>query len=202
MKLKLLTIASMMILTILQPIQASASEEAQRPFKGDMILRNFDAAVAAAAGNAITNEGYWRVLRDAQGNEIGRLPRRLPGGGLGSQGTLYGDCGSSFIEIYDDDGALTGTFETGFNLVAPAYNFLWVIRIEASGDSGGFGYEWEDVGPLFPSDDDWTSLLQAFETAEETSGYDHFAEVITGEAYLDDGRICTTLHPSAVETVY
>lgn len=195
-RLAVLGFASLAILFLRQPTsaaQASPRVVAESP----MTIVGYDREVADQAGNSVALEGEYEVLRDQDGTEISRVPF---GGEPWPAGTVYGDCGSSYLEVYDDEGNLNGAFFTGFDVTAPAFDFSWGVSITADQGRFGFGFEWEDYGPLTP-DEEWDAVVP-FETGLGLSGAYHIGEVYAGIALLIDGSICTSGLPSDSARVY
>lgn len=148
------------------PKTASATEEHQQvvgTVQSPLTLVGYDREQAARAGNKVVVEGEYEVLRDAHtGAELSRVPLNPDtGSDVGTLGTVVGNCGSSYIELYNQtSNDREGEFETGFNLVAGrrAIDFDWEIEITGPSHT----YQWADHGPMHPSGT-WTSLLRGFD---------------------------------------
>lgn len=156
--------------------------------EADMGIIGIDHDQAREAGNRIVVEDGFDVLIDGTtGEELARIPNTE---GPTTQDTVYGDCGSSFIDIWDDPTPNWGQFETGFNLVGEAIDFDWYIHIYSH--NGQENDYWEDHGPMFPSPG-WASGTKGFETVAPNDLHD--AYVVNGTAYLTDGRVCGAMAP-------
>lgn len=166
--------------------------------EAEMSVIGIDRQTAEAAGNTVVETDQALTLLDRSGEVIAELPLD---GKFAPFDRVYGNCGSSYVYIYDEPGPLSFSMETGFNVNGDGPDFQWVVSVDASGHSGGFGYTWEDAGPQWPSPN-WTSGLWTEETSESSSGYTHFAEVTTGVAYLTDGRVCGSMHPTHATTIF
>lgn len=165
----------------------------------EMSVVGIDRQQARKAGNrVVVRDGYDVLIDGATNEELARVPRdknrgRLSGPQEGPvvQGTVYGKCGSSYIDIWDDSTRGWGRFSTGFNLVGEAYDFDWYIHIYSH--NGRENDYWEDHGPMWASPG-WTSGNRGFSTA--ASGDLHDAYVRSGAAYLTDGRVCYANKPA------
>lgn len=105
--------------------------------------------------------------------------------------TVYGDCGSAYIDLRDDKKAKWGQFRTGFDIAGLAFDFSWYIHIWSHNDKE-HDY-WSDFGPMMPSPG-WTSGWKGFSTV--APGWLHDAIVYSGVAFLLDGRICYADRPA------
>lgn len=118
-----------------------------------------------------------------------------PSGGVTTQGTVEGDCGVSYLYMYNDrsnDDAFE--FSTGFDLNRTAVDFSW--QVDFRGPSG-FGAQWKDRGPIRPRQY-WTSGRRSEYTGANGN---HSGIVTQGTAYVLNGIVCFTGHPEAAAYV-
>lgn len=109
-----------------------------------------------------------QVLRDGKGAELGRVSKR---GAIGPTNTVYGNCGSSYMYIYEASGGWF-EFKTGFYTNTSAHDFAWEANIRGQNESQTDNLDWSDYGPQFA------------------------ARVTHGVAFLVNGGMCTSGYPN------
>lgn len=184
---------------------AAAQEPEVEVTTADMFVAAIDDAQAAAAGNRVEIEGSSKVLYDGiTGEELARVPAdgSVPSpGDPAARGVYAGPCGTSYVYVYDAVGDNNFRFSTGFDSTkGSAFDFTWVASVTAEWSDGGFGWEFEDWGPMWP-DEHWTSGWITEDTSAP-SGTTHIAEVTGSTVYLVNGTICWSYLPSHVATIY
>lgn len=164
-----------------------------------MTIVGFDASTARRAGNSITMEYGDRVLRDSNGVEVARIPKAARGGRIQPNNTVYGTCGSSYVYLYDLAGA-SFAMKTGFSVNGNAFDFDWYVNVRGEDSVQIDNWDWSDSGPQFPSSS-WTSGYQT--SSQDTfAGSYSVARVVSGQAILTSGVICTSGHPSDGKILY
>lgn len=182
--------------------QASGTKADPRPVvtsEAAMELIGFDTATAAKAGNTITTEAGYQVLRDGRtGAVLGRIGAK-GGPDNAPANTVYGNCGSSFFYLYDLSGARFA-LRTGFTVTANAFDFRWRTRTIGQNSFQTDNWEWGDDGPMWPSRS-WSSGYK--ESTQDTyAGTYYYGRVTSGTAYLVNGKICSTGYPNDGKVLY
>lgn len=167
-------------------------------FNFGMTTTAIDVTQAERAGNSVTVDDGWQILRDPAGRELARVP--VEGVGTSGYDIVYGDCGSAYFEIYDSGGNdRKGFWGTGFDISGgSAYDFDWNISVFAQ--YGSFDRDWYDAGPGGGSSWDWTPVV--FTTTADSDGRRHYGEVSSGVAYLYDGRVCSSGGPESSAVIF
>lgn len=120
------------------------------------------------------------------------LPSASAGGGVTTNGVVYGNCGSSMIE-FGINADNTWKITTGYNVRASVSYYDWNANIYTSGGSTIVGMGWEG-GPTGTS---W----RGYEGAPPTLGPGTYTTMVTsGTAVLVDGAVCYSGHPTATAT--
>jgi hypothetical protein len=174
-----------------------------------MFVGGIDEKQAAKVGNIVRIEGSEKVLVDGKtGAELARIPAdpkaaeaqalrqskaSAKSGAARATGTVYGNCGSSFVSIEDVGQRDIYRFRTGFKVNGSAFDFKWRLNIRAETGSSTYNFDWGDNGPMWP-DNDWTSGWKNDDTP--VNGW-HVARVRTGLAILTNGKVCVAGYPSA-----
>lgn len=156
-----------------------------------MTLVGFDMETVKKAGNRVVlDENGDQVLRDGKGAELGQVSKR---GAIGPTNTVYGNCGSSYMYIYEASGGWF-EFKTGFYTNTSAHDFAWEANIRGQNESQTDNLDWSDYGPQFASRS-WTSgYIQSYQ--DTRSGTWYTARVTHGVAFLVNGGMCTSGYPN------
>ena len=153
-----------------------------------MALVGFDREVAAANG--------YEIRTDAQGVEysvpIGTPSQETLGGGLVTpQTTVTGNCGSSYVELYDV-GTLRYHMKTGFGVTQAVVSYSWSVTITGPAYSRTYSY---GGGLLLRNNWDAT------QTANVVNGGWYSAKAV-GSATTPAGAVCASLGPISTEPIY
>ncbi len=194
-------------LVVLAPTHASAAPPHVSFASSGLFVGGIDDTLALGAGNIIRYEGTDKVLVDGRsGAELARIPRdsaearrlaiaqsvQSASGGLGTQGVVYGNCGSSYMYLKNISQNDLYQFKTGFDLTAgSAFDFDWYLHMFLN--DGSYDFYWEDHGPMF-SDPHWTSLWRTDDVGKNGT---MTARVTSGTAYTTNGLICFSGYPTA-----
>lgn len=108
-------------------------------------------------------------------------------------GTVYGNCGSSYITLSEKPNGYPVAMRTGFTVVAPAIGYDWSASI--SGPDYFYNYE---SGGFLAFDSSWNGGHQS--SANEAEGF-YFAAVdpAGSDAVLWDGTVCYSGGPTDEE---
>jgi hypothetical protein len=164
-----------------------------------MFVGGIDETQASRVGNRVVHDDGYRVLLDGQtGAELARVPiapRSVSGGSPITLGTVYGDCGASYLHM-QDAGSYNNVFKfsTGFDIIYNALDFTWFVRFDGPATYSG---SWGDNGPMWPNEV-WTS---GWKTEYTTDDGWHTGYVSLGVAYATNGTICYSGGPSAATNV-
>jgi hypothetical protein len=165
------------------------------------------AAQAAPSGEAgittttlgMTIVGFDPAVAKANGYEVrtgsdGKQYPVMKGGGVSTNvtGTVYGNCGSSYVTL-TALGNRKVLIETGFNVIAPAYDYSWTVHV--IDNYGASNKYWGSA--LNPPRPSWlgTNLFTSSGT-----GY-MWAGVTSGVALLTNGWVCYSGNPSISTTI-
>lgn len=108
-------------------------------------------------------------------------------------GTVYGNCGSSYITLTEKPNHYPVAMQTGFTVVEPAIGYDW----SASVSGPDYSYAYESSGGLF-FDSSWDGGYQSSQNQAEGI---YFAQVdpAASDAVLWDGTVCYSGGPDDVE---
>jgi hypothetical protein len=178
------TLFAALLLTVLMgPAQETAkaadtpSDRPSRAVVSPMRIIGFDREIAAAHGYKISTRNGAQVSVKSSGSATNLQPFD----------TAYGNCGSSYFYLSGGDNIYY--FNTGFSLNTRAVDFYWHVDID-----GPWTYDrdWYWEAPL-PLSYGWRSGTRS-SYVDDTGWY--AGEVQTGYAFLLNGGICSTGHPS------
>lgn len=141
-----------------------------------MTVVGFDPEVAAANGYPTTPP-----------------PVEPSDGEVSIQGSVFGNCGFSYVELYDA-GVRRYRMDTGFGLNSSAVSYDWSVRVTAP----GYDRTWNYGGGLWFRST-WTNA-DAYDTIPR--GAWTSAIVTRGEATLANGQICRTGQPTDLQAIY
>ena len=121
-------------------------------------------------------------------------PTRSTGGDVRAQGQVFGNCGFSYVDLYDV-GPRRYHMDTGFGLKLAAVKYKWSVRITAP----SYAKTWKYSGPLaFRTT--WTNSPDGYDTIP-VAAYAS-AIVTTGTAILVNGVVCASGQPTDLEAIY
>ena len=167
-----------------------------------MTVTGFDNAVAARAGNKITQEGAYSVLRDAKGIQIARIPTSkgaaVPTGGVQPQNAVYGNCGSSFFYLYDLSGDAFA-IRTGFQVKTTAIAYGWSTFTRGQNSWQVDDFSTENGGPI--ASYSWSSGYVRT-TQDTAAGTYYYGRVTSGWTLLWTGEVCTSGYPNDGKYLY
>ena len=156
--------------------------------------------VATVTGG-MTVKGYDRAVAEANGYEIRTRPDgteySVKKGEMSTQGstTLTGNCGLSWVELWDAPGSGVADYRSGFKVTPAAISYSWWAIIR---DFNGTSNRTRS-GPL-AARKDWDT---GWERLGLFSGGNAWATVIPEGSYalLVDGTICGSAGPGTVEWI-
>lgn len=149
----------------------------------------------------MTVVGFDRAVAEANGYEIVTLPdgtqASVKKGEMTAAGstTLYGNCGHSYVELYNGSGVGQADFRTGFYTSIPAISYRWwVVVRDNNGTSNrnyGGGLSWQS---------NWTS---GWQTLWLYPGGNAWATVMPEDSWAltTAGTICVSAGPGTVEYI-
>ncbi|MBO9556618.1 hypothetical protein [Cellulomonas sp.] len=150
-----------------------------------MVVVGYDPDVAKAHGYAIrfTAEGMPYAVKSG--------PHLTTGRGATPDNIVTGNCGSSWVFLYDV-GALRYSVDTGFGLVSAAVSYSWAANV---------------VGPAYNYTPAWSGALLlktawSAQGARSVSLPGTYSAKSSGTAVLATGVICRSQGPVANQAIY
>lgn len=111
---------------------------------------------------------------------------------VSTKGTVYGNCGSSYVTLHQKDNDYPVRMRTGFDLNQPAVAYAWVAAVTGP----GFADSYTRSGSLF-FERSWDGEYNS--DGDESEGW-YFAAVAPGSnAVLWNGNVCTSGGPTELE---
>ena len=149
----------------------------------------------------MTIKGYDRAVAEANGYEIRTRPDgteySAKKGDLSTQGssTVVGNCGNSYVELWDAPGSGQADYRTGFNVSPAAISYTWWVIIRDNNGTSNRTY-----GGSLAARNSWTS---GFERLGLYAGGNAWATVIPEGSYavLVNGAVCVSGGPGTVEWI-
>lgn len=178
---------------------SAATEDKTEPQPSDaasapMSVTGYDEAVAEANGFKIVTYDDGSIEAVAVTDAAKRLnvdtgimhPTTGTGDGTAARGTVYGNCGNSWVDAWDSGRYVP--VETGYNVTAPVYNRIsWTVYY-TNWSYGGNSVGWPG-GQSTPSS--WTGYSGAI----YPSASDGFV-MAAGSIQLITGMICSSGNPT------
>ncbi|MFI5660018.1 hypothetical protein [Streptomyces sp. NPDC051684] len=114
-------------------------------------------------------------------------------GDVSTKGTVYGNCGSSYVTLHQKSNGYPVRMRTGFDLKQPAVAYTWVVALTGP----GFADDYESAGGL-ALQRSWDGEYNS--DNDESEGW-YFASVapVASNAVLWNGNVCTSGGPTELE---
>lgn len=109
-------------------------------------------------------------------------------------GTVYGNCGSSYVTLTEKPDRYPVAMQTGFTVITPAVGYDWSASVTGP---NGYSYAYASSGGLF-FDNSWNGGYQSSQD-QATGIYEAAVDPAGSDAVLWDGDICYSGGPLDAE---